>query len=98
MDAEKFEELEKQGMANYDLHYKSDRKKYEEDEVRIRKELALVVREIDPPNNEQAVLYLVGDKDAKVHAEPKMEEPRIFIQVLAGSKEQIEEWESSYED
>jgi hypothetical protein len=50
------------------------------------------VKEIEPPTSEQAVMYLVGDKDAKVHSEPVMDKPRIFMQVLVGSKEQIDEW------
>jgi hypothetical protein len=38
------------------------------------------------------VVYFVGNKDAVVHSEPDITEPRIFIVVLPGSNEQIEEW------
>ncbi len=92
IDPERFEQLERRGMENYDANHNDNYQKYEQEEIKIRQELATVIREIDPSTNEQAVLYLVGDNDAKVHAEPTMDSPRIFIQVLPGSKDQISEW------
>ena len=50
-----------------------------------------VVREMKSFGKEQAIIYLVGDKDARVHFEPKTDEPRIFMSVLLGSQDQINE-------
>ena len=41
----------------------------------------------------QGVLYLVGEDNAVLHSEPYMQDPRIFLSILPGSKAQIQEWQ-----
>ncbi len=66
--------------------------------MKIRQELAKVVKVAAVCEFGQAGIYLVGDKDAAIHSEPKKDIPRIFISVLTGSQSQIEEWAKILED
>ena len=93
-DAEKFEQLEKESSENFVTNrISSDNpKKFEDEGIRIRKELELVVKEIEPLEVGHAAMYLIGDKDAVIHSEPLIDEPRIFMSVIVGSQDQINEW------
>ena len=74
---------------------------FERENTRIRKALILVVEEIESPGNEQAALYAVNNRQtSKIHSEPPMnnENGRIFLQVLPGPKEKIEEWQRRCEE
>lgn len=73
----------------------NNREAFEKEDLRIRGEIMKVVVPMAAPSREQATAYLVGDDDAVIHSEPSIKEPRIFISVLPGSKEQIEEWRKS---
>jgi hypothetical protein len=67
---------------------------FNKEETRIRTALMEIVEELDPPNSEQAALYTVNHREkSTIHSEPPIHEPRIFMQVLPGPKEKIEEWE-----
>lgn len=66
------------------------------DNIPLRKELMLAVEEIHSKG--QAVLYLVDNVEAKVHSEPPISEPRIFISVVPGSIEGIEQFKKRYEE
>lgn len=71
--------------------------KYEEDDIEIRKKFMSAVKETDPISKDQATMYLVGGEDAKVHSEPPIDAPRIFMSVVPGSREQIEKFKERYE-
>lgn len=85
-DAQRFAELAEEQSANY----ASDSEDSQENDLRIRKELDLVVSERKPLMPGEAAYYLVGDEEAKVHSEPKADQPRIFLSVVVGSAEQIQ--------
>lgn len=95
-DAKKFKELLRKGSENFETNViKNDnRKKFEVEDLRIRKKLTETVKGIKTCEKNQAVAYLVGDENAVIHSEPKMNVPRIFISILSGSKEQIGEWKN----
>jgi len=85
---------------------KTDPDKFEEltakdpggENTQIKKELETTVQETEPISKDKTVIYLVGDKNAKVHSEPIMDESRIFISVVPGSLEQIEELKKRWEE
>ncbi len=79
--------------SNNRRKYKDDPRRLQEEEMCIRRELAKVVRQTQIGGEGMAVIYLVGEKDAVLHSEPYITEPRIFIAVLPGSKKQITEWQ-----
>lgn len=54
-----------------------------------------VVQPNDTCKDGEAIIYLIGDKDAAVHSEPPIHAPRIFVSILPGSKRQINEWRVS---
>ena len=97
-DSDNYDRIEGGYSDNYESNFKNNPEEYKKEDIRIRKELMSTVKEIDPPNNEQAVMYLVDSKDAKVHSEPKMNEPRVFMQILVGSKDQINEWKGNWKE
>ena len=79
---------------------KTNIEKFEEllngnDDMKTRKELTKFVKPMDIVKDGQGVVYLVGNKDAVIHSEPNITEPRIFIAVLPGSEEQIKEWKGA---
>ncbi|MST04466.1 MAG: hypothetical protein EXS49_02795 [Candidatus Pacebacteria bacterium] len=96
-DSEKFERLSEEGNKNYTkiCENKERRTELEQEDLRIRRELANIVQEMPTLEAEQATLYLVGDEDAIIHSEPDMKDPRLFVSVLVGSKEQIDEWKQN---
>lgn len=97
-DAERYRQLDEESTTNHRLHYDSNQKKYNEEDLRIRNkpDWEIAVKETGPISKVQAVIYFVGHKDAKVHSEPPMETPRIFMSVVTGSLEQIEEFGERY--
>ena len=44
---------------------------------------------------DQGAIFIVGSDDAAVHSEPPINEERLFISILPGSKEQIAEWKQN---
>ena len=93
-DMEKFQELLKKGSENIttNLIEKNDSEKFKEEDIQIRKELNSIVHEMESPKEGEAVIYLVGDENAAIHSEPLIDNPRLFVSVLPGSKEEINEW------
>lgn len=83
-----FEEIMKEVSRNHDLH-SDDSETFEREDLRLRKELDAIVQEIHPSQQGEAVYYLVGNRDAQIHSEPKIDTPRIFMSVVAGSTDQI---------
>lgn len=67
--------------------------KFDEEDLRIRKELAEIVEPMRIGGPGHAVIYLVGDDDAVLHSEPDITEPRLLVTVLTGSRKQISEWQ-----
>jgi hypothetical protein len=94
-DPEKFEQLIRESTENYERHH-DNAEAFNEEDVRIRQGLDAVIQEIEPAKEGDAVYYLVGDREAKIHSEPKIDEPRIFMSVVAGSNEQVEELEERW--
>ncbi len=90
-DAEEFEKLHEQSIEN-DKHNAVNSGKHKNEDFRIREDLDTTVEEIRSAEPGESVIYLVGDKDAVIHSEPVMIEPRIFVSVIVGSKDQINEW------
>ncbi|MEK7136473.1 MAG: hypothetical protein AAB821_02685 [Patescibacteria group bacterium] len=68
-----------------------------EEDIRIRKELDLIVEEIHAPEKDTAAVYLVSGDEAVVHSEPPINESRLFISMIPGSKEEISEWRNRME-
>ncbi len=89
LDKEKYDALLQQSFTNHRMNL-SEEDAWEED-LRIRKELDAVVKPISVTTKEQAAVFLVGHNEATIHSEPPVSEPRIFVAVLVGSKEQIRE-------
>jgi hypothetical protein len=56
------------------------------DEI-YRKKLKKV--KIIQPSNYQGVIINVGNEKAAVHSEPDSNEPRIFISIMTGTKEEV---------
>ena len=88
-DIEKFNALDEET-------YKNDEKQqtYEEflaRDIEIRKEIEQTVEEIIISEYGEGVIFQVGDKDAVPHSEPPTTGLRIFVSVVGGTKEQIEE-------
>ncbi len=90
IDLEKFEQLLKESSNNYELNHNNP-EALKKDDIRIRKELDSVIKEIKPSKEGEAVYYLVGHDGAKIHSEPKIDKPRIFMSVVAGSNDQVDE-------
>ncbi len=68
-----------------------------EEDIRIRKELDLIVNEVQMPSKENPTLYLVSSDDAYIHSEPHIDEERIFIAIVAGTEDEINEWSNRTE-
>jgi len=95
LDAKRYEKLEREDAINNSIRDENS-EEFKKENIRIRKELMEVVEEIEPPSNEQGALYTVNNRQTStIHSEPKMHGgSRIFMQVLPGPKEKIEEWEN----
>lgn len=96
INSEKFEQLMKESSNNYELNHDNS-EMFEKEDIRIRKEIDSVIREIKPSRDGEAVYYLVGDENAKIHSEPKIDSPRIFMSVVAGSSDQVSELKERWE-
>ena len=92
-DGEVYQQLENAEHENQRKN-ENDSETFEAEKLRIRYELVKIIEPMNPPASEQATVYRVGDKQAVIHSEPPIAEPRIFVSVLPGSREQIEEWQS----
>lgn len=90
-DSIEFDKLDKQSIEN-DKFNAVDSDKHKNEDLRIRKGLDTTVEEIRSAQPGESVIYLVGDKEAVIHSEPVMTEPRLFMSVIVGSKDQISEW------
>lgn len=62
------------------------------EDIRIRKEIDAIVSEVHLPAKENATVYLASGDDAFIHSEPLINEERLFISVIPGSEEEINEW------
>jgi hypothetical protein len=61
------------------------------EDLRIRKESVGVVQPLPDTGAEKATVFLVGHEEAVIHSEPAVSVPRIFVAVVVGSREQVEE-------
>jgi hypothetical protein len=95
-DQEAYRQLEEAERENRTRN-QDDPDALEAEDMRIRKELAHIIEPINAPHTGEATVYLVGDEDAVIHSEPPIREPRIFVSVLPGSREQIGEWRARSE-
>lgn len=84
----RFHELQRESSDNF-IRNQASREEYEAHDQAIRHQMTETVKEIQPHDPNQAAIYLVGDEQAKVHSEPPLEEPRIFMSVVPGSVEEI---------
>jgi hypothetical protein len=62
------------------------------DDIEARMKLDEMIEEVVVSVPGEAVVYQVGGREAAIHSEPPMNSPRIFVSILPGSFEQIEEW------
>lgn len=70
-----------------------------EEDIRIRKELDLIVDEIYPTSGDQnATVYLVTGDDAIIHSEPQINESRLFMSIIPGTEDEISEWKHRMEE
>ncbi|MHB8710088.1 MAG: hypothetical protein ACYC6X_00880 [Minisyncoccota bacterium] len=60
--------------------------------IRARKELDQIVDEVKTQRNEAAVLYRSAGENPVVHSEPHMNENRLFLGIVPGTKTEINEW------
>jgi hypothetical protein len=60
--------------------------------IRVRKEIDQIVDEIEISGKEKAALYRSGGENPVVHSEPHMDEDRLFIAIVPGTKKEINEW------
>ncbi len=95
LDRERYNELLAESYKNDQVN-SNDSIKLEAEDLRIRKELDTVINTTTVVSDGQAALFLVGNKDAVIHSEPKISTPRIFVAVLTGTKEQIREMSSQF--
>lgn len=93
-DEEKWNQLMVEHNENYNKN-EGNEEEFKKEDLRIRKELMKVVEPMNIVKDGQGVVYLVGNKDAVIHSEPHITEPRIFLAVLPGSKEEIKEWKGN---
>jgi hypothetical protein len=63
-----------------------------EEDLRIRTQLDEIVKETGNPGEENATIFLVGGNDAIIHSEPKTDEQRLFVSVITGPEEEMNEW------
>lgn len=63
-----------------------------DENIRIRKELDQIANEIKMLEKENAVLYLSAGENPVVPSEPYMSENRLFLGVVPGTREEINEW------
>mgnify|MGYP000219585571 CR=1 FL=1 len=86
-DLEKFRALSKQ-LIDDDGEY----------DLEIQKALINEVTEMTIAQPSQGTVFLVDDEEAVIHSEPKMNVPRLFISILPGTTDQIEEWKKQCEE
>ncbi len=53
---------------------------------------------IESADSGQGTHFIVGSKDAAIHSEPDITEPRLFLGILPGTKEQIAQWQQITND
>ena len=88
IDIQKFEEYEREEILNNEH---DGLEGYEERALAIRRKLEETVREIPVGKKGFATIYRVDGTHGKIHSEPEITEPRIFISIITGSQSQIEE-------
>ena len=91
IDTDGVNRLEGERRENYQKN-EHDQAKLQEEDMRIRTQLQKVIAQKEIGGKGKAVVYLVGEEDAVFHSEPDISEPRIFVSVLPGSKEQVSQW------
>lgn len=50
---------------------------------------------VESANFGQGSHFIAGSKDAAIHSEPDITEPRLFLGILPGAKEQIVQWQQN---
>lgn len=63
-----------------------------DENIRARKELDQIVNEVKTQRNEAAVLYRSAGENPVVHSEPHINENRLFLGIVPGTKAEINEW------
>ncbi len=90
LDKDRYEELLVESYKNDEIN--SDNPEiWDVEDLKIRKELDVVVQRLPDAGIEKASVFLVGHEEAVIHSEPAISIPRIFVAVLVGSKAQIAE-------
>jgi hypothetical protein len=92
VDAREHKRIKEKYTRDFFLKLRNNPEAVKEEDLRMRRELMATVEELPSFGRERAVIYLVGDEEAKVHSVPVLSEPRLFMQVLNGSHGQIDEW------
>lgn len=90
IDPERFDQLMIKSSKNYELNH-NEAEVFEREDMRIRRELSSIIREAEPLKEGEAAYYLVGHENAKIHSEPIIDTPRIFMSVVPGSINQVGE-------
>ena len=97
INEERFNQLDLETAKNNSL-VRENEEKFKKEDIRLRKELDLVVKEIEPCKEGQAAVFLGQRNHGKIHSEPHILEPRIFMSVIPASREQIDELRKRWED
>lgn len=63
-----------------------------EEDLKIREQLDEITIEIGTPHEENGAVFLVGGNNAIIHTEPRIDTQRLFFSVIAGPKEEMDEW------
>lgn len=90
---EEFRRLDKDDRDNNTKHHNGEISPAEYDEIsmRIRKELVKFSEELPELAPNESRIYEIGGDEMILHSEPDIKESRIFMAVMVGSKEEIEE-------
>ena len=86
-------DLEKADKANFNKLREgfTSPEDFDEENMRIKKALIDFVDELPPLTPGYSMIYEIGGNEMIMHSEPDIKEPRIFMSVVVGSVEEIEE-------
>jgi len=96
-DEEAFQEIERAELKNNTKLFEgsiSD-EDYKKEDIRIRNLYVNIANELSPLASGQSMVYEIGGNEQVLHSEPDINESRIFMSVIVGSKDEIEEAELS---
>lgn len=88
-DLERFKRLTEENFNNYKLNHDTNFELFKKEDIKIRTELDSIVNKVSGYKSGEAMYYLVTHENATIHSEPKIDEPRIVMSVVAGSNDQM---------